>query len=457
MIARLVLAALTLAGAASGQIQLFLRDAPGSEKPLGTTVEFGSVPSGDFRDMPLRVRNLGEGPVTLTRFRIRGTGFSLEGHPSIPHVVAPGLNVDFRVRFRPSGFGAYSAVLEINELSVFLLGDSPPTAIVAMEDEGQFRPLSSGETAVFGRIERGARLERRFRLMSPAGASVTVASLSLGAGPFEGSGFPAMPLALGPGEAADFLITYAPQVSGIHQATLQVGDRRFLLEGVAYDPPLPRPEIRIEPQTFDSARQGKVSVRLVSPAPAAGTGELQIEFQPAVQPAGDDPAILFLDGGGRTVRFTVKEGETIARFGAEEATAFQTGTTAGAITFVARLGGYTVRSAVSIAPSPVVLDSGAGRRTATGVSLEVRGFDNSRSVSEVAFTFFDTRGQTLPGQPIRSQAAEAFRNYFQKTVVGGMFALTASFPVTGEASLLGAVEVQFTNSAGVSEKRRISF
>ena len=457
MIARHVLAALALASAASGQIQLLLRDAPGSEKPLGNTLDFGSVPSGDFRDIPLRIRNLGEGSVTLTRFRIRGTGFSLEGHPSIPHVVAPGLNVDFRVRFRPSGFGAFSAVLEINELSVFLLGDSPPTAIVTVEEEGWFRPLSSGETVVFGRIERGTRLERRFRLTSPAGASVTVASLTLGAGPFEGSGLPAIPLTLNSGGAADFLITYAPQVAGIHQATLRVGDRSFLLEGVAYDPPLPRPEIRIEPQTFESARQGKVSVQLASPASAAGTGELQIEFQPAVQPAGDDPAILFLNGGGRTVRFTVKEGETIARFGAEEAAGFQTGTTAGAIIFVARLGGYTVRSAVSIAPSPVVLDSGAGRRTATGVSVEVRGFDNSRSVSEVAFTFFDTRGQTLPGQPIRSQAAEAFRDYFQKTIVGGMFALTASFPVTGETSLLGAVEVQFTNSAGVSEKQRISF
>jgi hypothetical protein len=459
MISRLAFAVVALAGIAAGQIQLFLHEARGSEKPLGATLEFGSVPFGDYRDIPLRIRNVGESSVTLTRFRIRGAGFTLEGHPSIPHVVAPGLNVDFRVRFRPTGFGTFSAVLEINELSVFLLGESPPTAVLAIEEEGRLVALASGQTVVFGRIQRGEKLERRFHLVGPAEASVSVfvRSLSLGPGVFEASELPSLPLELAPGRSVSFTITYAPARAGIHQATLQVDDRRFVLEGVAYDPPLPKPEIRLEQPAYRSGQQGKLSIALASPSPATGTGELQIEFQSAVQPAGDDPAILFVNGGGRSLRFSVAEGETAARFGSEAFALFQTGTTAGTITFVARLGGYTVRSSITIAAAPVVLDSGAGRRSAGGVEVEIRGFDNSRTVSEVAFTFFDTSGRLLPGQPIRSQVADLFRNYFQTSAAGGLFSLTASFPVTGDASLLGAVEVQFTSAPGTSEKLRIVF
>ncbi len=459
MIARLGFAVVALAGGAAGQIQLFLHDAPGSEKPLAATLEFGSVPAGDYRDIPLRIRNVGESSVTLTRFRIRGTGFTLEGHPSIPHIVAPGLNVDFRVRFGPTGFGTFSAVLEINELSVFLLGDSPPTAAVAVEEEGRLVALSSGQTVVFGRIQRGDRLLRRFRLTGPAEASVAVwvQSLSIGPGVFEPSELPPLPLELRPGQSVSFAITYAPAKAGIHQTTLEVDGRRFVLEGVAYDPPLPRPEIRLEQPAYRSGQQGRLSIALASPSPAAGTGELQIEFQPAVQPPGDDPAIQFVNGGSRSLRFSVAEGETAARFGTEAFALFQTGTTAGTITFVARLGGYAVRASVTITAAPVVLDSGAGRRGAGSVEVEVRGFDNSRTVSEVAFTFFDTGGRPLPGQPLRSQVADLFRDYFQKSVAGGMFALTASFPVTGEVSLLGAVEVQFTSAPGTSEKLRIAF
>ncbi len=459
MTARLLLLAALGAAWAAGQIQLFVRDAPGSERQAAQTLDFGSVPTGDVREIPLRVRNLGEGSVTISRFRIRppGSPFSLDGHPSIPHVVAPGWNVDFRVRFRPPAFGNWSAVLEINELTFILFGHSPPTAILSVEDRGQFEPVAAGGTIVFGRIERGSRLSRKFRLGSPPEATVTVAAVALEAGPFESAALPAAPLTLRSGEFAEFIITYAPVRAGIHQSVLRVDDRAFILEGVAYDPPLPKPEIRLEPETLESARQGKVRITLPSPAPASGAGELQIELQPSVQPAGEDAAILFVNGKGRSIPFTVREGETSARFGAEDAAVFQTGTTAGTLVFTARLGAHTVRHSVQIPAAPVVIDSAAGRRTARELEIEIRGFDNSRSVSQTTFNFYDTQGRLLPGQPIRADVAAAFRSYFESSTVGGMFALTARFPVSGDASLVGAVEVEFTSAPGPSAKRRIPF
>jgi hypothetical protein len=457
--ARLALLAALGAAVAAGQIQLFVRHTPGSERPAGQTLDFGSVATGDAREIPLRIRNLGEASVTLVRFRIRPSGspFALDGHPSIPHVVAPGWNVDFRVRFRPSEFGNHSAVLEINELTFILVGYSPPTAILAVEDRGRFEPISAGDTVVFGRIERASRLSRRFRLTGPPEATVTVAALSLESGVFESSALPQAPLTLRSGEAAEFVITYAPVRAGIHQSVLRVDDRAFILEGVAYDPPLPKPEIRLEPETLESARQGKVRITLPSPAPASAMGELQIEFQPSVQPAGEDAAILFVNGKGRSIAFTIREGEAAGRFGAEEAAVFQTGTTAGTLAFTARLGAHTVRYSVQIPATPVVIDSAAGRRTARELELEVRGFDNSRSVREITFTFYDTQGRQLPGQPIRADVVQAFRSYFESSTVGGMFSLTARFPVSGDPSLVGAVEVEFASAPGPSVKRRIPF
>jgi hypothetical protein len=226
---------------------------------------------------------------------------------------------------------------------------------------------------------------------------------------------------------------------------------------VAYDPPLPKPEIRLEAETLESARQGKVRITLPSPAPASGAGELQVELQPSVQPAGEDAAILFVNGKGRSISFTVREGETSARFGAEDAAVFQTGTTAGTLIFTARLGAHMVRQAVQIPAAPVVIDSAAGRRTARELEVEIRGFDNSRSVSQITFNFYDTQGRLLPGQPIRVDVAAAFRSYFENSTVGGMFALTARFPVSGDVSLVGAVEVEFTSAPGPSAKRRIPF
>ena len=459
MIGRLALLAALSGAAATGQLQLFVRDGPGSERPAGHTLDFGSVPSGDVREIPLRIRNLGDAAVTLERFRIRppGSPFTLDGHPSIPHVVAPGWNVDFRVRFRPPGSGDWSAVLEINELSFLLAGQSPPTAILAVEDRGQFQALSAGETVVFGRIERAGRLSRRFRLTSPPEATVTVAALSLDAGPFESSDLPGTPLTLRPGAAVEFTITYAPVRAGIHRSVLRLEQRSFILEGVAYDPPLPKPAILLEPETLESARQAKVRITLPAPAPASGSGELSIEFQPSVQPAGEDAAIIFVNGQGRSIAFTVREGDSAARFGAEEAAVFQTGTTAGSLVLVARLGAHTVRHTVQIPATAVVIDSAAGRRAAREIEVEIRGFDNSRSARELTFTFYDTQGRPLAGQPIRADVAEAFRRYFESTTVGGMFALTARFPVSGDPSLVGAVEVQFTSAPGPSAKRRIAF
>lgn len=458
MIARLVLAGILASGVAPAQLQLFHIDAPGSEQPVGEVFDVGSVASGDILDTKFRIRNTGDAAATLVRLRVLGDRFWLEGHPTLPLAIKPGQNVDFRVRFHPLTFGlSYSAALRINDTTTMLIGSSPPSMAISVEENGEFRLLSSGETILFGNVERGSSVARRFRLDNPTEVAVTVSSLMITGDQFQAEGLPTTPLSLEPGESAYFVVTYQPETTGLHFGALAMDLRNFALEGVSLEPPYPSPEIVLATQTLASGQQSSVSVRLASPAWASGTGELRMKFRPAIQGAADDPAILFVTTGARAIPLMVQEGETDTQLGGKAEAVFQTGTTAGTITFTVELGTHSVEAAVTIPLVPVVIVSTSSERTATGLELRIVGFDNSHSASGIAFTFYDTSGQQLGAGPIRADVAEAFRNYFAGAQLGGQFSLTAAFPVAGDPALIGAVEVEFTSTAGISFKRRITF
>ena len=453
-----VAAAWLLTASAWAQLQLYRIPGMGLEEPAGDVLDFGEVPTGDYRDIRLRIRNLGQETIVLTRFRIRSADprwFRLEGHPSIPYAVAPGTNVDFRVRFQPPEFGSFSATLHINELTVMLFGSSPPTVELLVEEEEGLRRLTAGEVVVLGRVQQGRTLRRRFRLRNPAFRRLRVEQIAVEAGFFAVEGLPPLPLDLEPGSEQGFEVVYEPLEAGIHQAILSMDGREFVLEGVAYLPPFPDLEIHLTPQTLSSGQQAAVSLRLAEPAPAGAQGSLEMVFTPAVEGAFDDPAIGFLTGDGRRVALSIEKGERdILIAGAPEAV-FQTGTTAGTIEFRAEIGGETATAGVTLPPEPVRIDTATWRPTATGLELRLNGFDNTLSTATVSFRFYEAGGRPLTEEPLRSDVAAAFRDYFATSYAGGLFSLRAEFPVAGDVSLLEAVEVQFENRTGPSKTVRI--
>ncbi len=454
---RILCLALLLASSAMAQLQLRTIPGPGLEEPAGDILDIGSVPTGEIRDTRLRIRNLGELAVTIERMRVTGSGFTLEGHPTTPHVVAPGGNVDFRVRFRPEGFGSYSGTLRINDITVMLFASSPRTIALSVEEGGVFRPISSDDLVLFGQVQQGSSETRRFRIDNPAFEAITVESLLVMGAHFAIDELPALPLAIEPGGMLEFAVRYQPSRPGIHQAELWMNDRQFWLEGVGLFPSFPPLEILFESEAASSAEQHTIGVRLAEPAPADGDGEIRIEFAPAVAGTPDDPAIQFLATGERTIPFSVAEGEREAAFDGAASATFQTGTTAGTIHFTVVVGSRVARGTLALLPSAVVVDASGWSNGPDGLLLEIAGYDNTRSASEVAFMFFDSNGRSLTTEPIRADVAEAFTRYFAATQVGGIFRLRASFPVTGDASLLGGAEVTFLNNAGPSRVHRINF
>ena len=140
--------------------------------------------------------------------------------------------------------------------------------------------------------------------------------------------------------------------------------------------------------------------------------------------------------------------------------AFQTGTTAGTITFTLALTNEATQQAtMTIPPSPVNLDEDtfSAIRLFGSLNVSFGGFDNTYSASQLAFTFYDTSGLALPQGAIDVNAASAFHTYFSTTQAGGTFQVLAEFPVTGSTTLIGSVTAQITNSLGTSTAVQIPF
>jgi len=450
-----LLAVLLLTSAALAQLQVYTIPASGVEEPLSDFFEVSETPAGSAIDTRIRIRNPGEATIPVERLRMTGQGFSLRGHPTTPIFAAPGSNIDFRVRFQPLGPGSYSGTLRINDSLTMFFGSSPAAVSVLVQDGGAFRPVAFEETIILGRVEYAATSSRRFRLENSSRQELTVAQLETDSPAFILQGAPKAPFSMAPGVRFDFEILYAPTTAGIHRAVLLVNGVGHALEGVALQPPFPRPEIRLDAQAASSGQQRSLSVHLAEPSPVAGSGRIRMEFVPALETVLDDPAVLFASSGARTIPLTVEDGAQSALLDGLESAAFQTGTTAGTIRFFVELGVHVETASLSIPGAPVEIDSSNRLLTPTGIQLDIAGFDNTRTVSEVAFTFFDVSGKALTGEPIRLDVRSAFQEYFVHAGLGGVFSLRAAFPVAGDVSLVESAEVRFLNTAGPSQVRRI--
>lgn len=440
--------------AALAQLRLYTVPAPGIQTPVPASMDLGSSAAGDIQDTTFRLRNEGSTHITLTRLRTAGAGFSLRNYPPLPHIVAPGANVDFTVRFLPSGPGSYSATLQFNDDIVYLRAVSPPGLTVLVEHGGARSVLSVDTTVDFGRFERGNSTSRTFVLFNETTAALTVQSVTVDGPHFRGPEGLNLPRTLGPGESAAFVVSLNPSRSGVLQSTLRIDNRTFRLEAFIHEPPFPRPEIVLSGEVA-SGRQAQLRVRLGEASRARGQGTLTLNFRPA-DPNNTDPAVVFVASGSRSQSVSVNEGDEHATVQGSPDIVFQTGTTAGRIEIRIELGTHTHEIAADVAPAPVGIDSGSGVRITNGLELKLTGFDNTRTASELTFTFYDRSGRII-GAPVHANAGETFREYFRAAKVGGVFAMQAIFPVAGDSAEVASVDVEFKNAAGSGKSQRIEF
>jgi len=450
--ASLLLALLLLIPAAAvAQLQLYVAP-PNTEILLSGFYDLGSAPIGDVLPTRFRVRNTGTSSATVTNIRVAGTGFSIPTPASLPYVIAPGLNLDFTVRFQARDHGAYSANLTVNGMTVLLRATALPGAVVRANGAS----VIAGSSIDFGRVERGSTSEVTFELANTADQAITVRSVQLTGAEFRSERLPAA-TDLAPGATVSFPVRFAPQAAGVFTGSLLIDNREFRLTGTATEPPFTRPSVIVDSAAGESARQGRVSVRFASPSRAAGAGALRINFQPAPSLTDNDTGIQFPASGSRMIPFTVKEGDAEAHFGDAAEAVFQTGTTVGTIVLTAEIGGFTEQATVAIAGSAVKFDQSTAARSGSSLEVRVTGFDNTQSASEVTFTFFNQSGAALQPGVIKVNVRDDFKRYFESSTLGGTFALRATFPVAGPINEVGSVEIELVNSGGSAKTTRLRF
>lgn len=437
---------LALASAAQAQLVLMMQ---ADDAPVGGLLDVGAAVPGDSLDARVRVRNMGSAAATLSVLRIRGAGFTLENTPSLPMLMAPGINADFRVRFRPTGPGSFSATLDVNSTTVLVRGTASAGLVLLRDGVA----MTNDKTIEFGTVFVGQRGQIGFVLRNDSAQGVAIRQLSV-----TGTGLSLAPLPLpsflAAGAEAAFELRCDPVRAGLVSGVLQVDTRSFTVAALGREPEAPDAFIELDPQAARSGRQSALRVRLVAPAPMAMSGRLRLEFTPsvtAVSAAAGDVAIQFLANSSRTVDVLVAAGESTATLAGKPDVAFQTGTTAGTAVFRLTLGSQEREVAVTLPPEAPLVDTVELQRGQGTVDVVVTGFDNHRSAGNVVFTFTDKAGRELPA--VSAEAAQAFTAFFRDSTMGGLFRLTARFPVTGDAGQLARVAVRLANGVGAGSGR----
>ncbi len=460
VLATLLAALLPLSALA--QLQIFELIGTTETPVVGTLVNIGTAAPGDTVETRFYVRNTGDGPALLQTISLAGAGFTIQSAPSLPYTlspyVGPASEAEIDIDFSPTIIASYSANLLINTMNFVLQGTALPAALVTVGSSTT--PLSAGATVNFGSVDVGSKQIQGFVLTNPGTATINVGILAVAGAGFAGPIGLTAPVQLVPGQTASFQVSFTPQSGTLAQGVLTVDTRTFNLTGQGLSAPLPAASIVLLPTVGASGQQDQVSISLASASKVSGTGTLTLAFQSSVTGVNDDPAIQFLSGPLRVATVSVSPGDTTATIGGQPSMAFQTGATAGTITFTLALNeSGTQQATLTIPPSAINLadDTFSAVRLFGSLNVSFGGIDNTYSASQVAFMFYDLTGKVLPQGAITVDAATAFQQYFSTTQAGGTFQVLAEFPVTGSTTLIGAVTAQITNSQGASTTLQIPF
>ena len=451
----------------AAQAQLLLFSVNGTaETPVGSTYQVGSVAAGDSKDTRFRARNTSSGPINVTNLAISGSGFSIIQTPSVPFAIAPGFFQDIYVHFSGLTPTTYSANFQLkyggNSITVLLLASvvAAPSLATLAAGNGCTGPDASTNAIAFGTVQDGQTATCTISLQNLGIQSLTVSTVTLTGTGFIFANSVHTPIVISPGGSFSLTITFAPSAAAVYAGVLAVDTRTYPLSGTGFSPPLPTPILDFDPGAPASAQQRTLTMRLAAPSPVAATGSVLLSFRPGATVVADDPAVMFVATGARSVPFSIKAGDTQFLLGGQSGAVFQTGTTAGNISFSVSTNvtvNGTASASMSIPAAPIGIDKATATTRAGDLDVQVWGFDNTYSAGAMSFTFYDLSGKVVQPGVVSADFSQQFRAYFTAGATGSSFQRRVSFPVTGDSTQIGAVDVQLTNSAGSVAIQHLNF
>ncbi|HEX5229164.1 MAG TPA: choice-of-anchor D domain-containing protein [Bryobacteraceae bacterium] len=438
------------------ELQLFEFDG-NSDTPVAnrSVVNVGTVAPGDKVTARFHLRNTGHAAVVLQKPAFSGAAFAIQSAPAFPYTLSPyagpSSEPEIDVAFHPATVGHYTATLAISDLSIDLQGVAAVTADLTVANGST--PLASGTSINFGPVDVGSSAKQTLVLSNSIGASILVSNVSVTGTAFSMVPGLILPIQINPSQKVSFQVAFAPQAGIPYKGTLAVDGRTFPLTGTGLAAALPTASLVFGPGTVASGQTNNISIPLAEASQTAGNGTLALSFQPGVAGAtqANDPAIQFFPAPAYRETITIDKGAATALIDGQASMQFQTGTTAGTITFTLTIEDHPPQqTTLTIPPAPVMLDDVTAVRLPGEIDVAVQGFDNTYSASGLQFTFFDLKNNALPGGIVSTDASSEFRPYFSTTQYGGMFRLLLKFPVSGDTAEIGSVSLGITNSVGTT-------
>ena len=471
----------SIAFAAWGQLQFNSFDGV-TETPIPNSVYNlpGPFSVGVNQVIRIRVRNRsGQLQCLVRNPASMGTGFSLEpANPSLPAALAADAAIDFKVNFLPPSMArSASANFEIQyaPLTATATCNGPNTPVNIMRADLIIQvsgitanatvSLTPNGTAItqimFPATQVGKKSTVRIYLNNPSSTTLTLPNPP--DTPLETKGVftiltqPVFPLTLNPTESAAVDLQFAPTLAAVYLGGFNLGSLSAALTGNGIAPPFATPVISVD-SALTSGLQARLAITLPTAAPSQATGTLTLAFQPTAGTV-DDAAIKFLTPNSRRVSFTFNTGDTTATIGTAKEALFQTGTTAGVLTFSIDFLSAATQAKSTIAPHAIAIDGTiANRPNDSQLTIQLTGYDNSKSATRLGFIFYDTAGVAVPPGRISYDATRDFSQFFTaQNTAGGMFSLLAQFPVKGSTANIAAADVELTNSAGTTTLTKLRF
>lgn len=439
-------------------------------QPNNTTpLFFGNVLTTATANIPFTLTNRSNAvlnPQTLisiaTTTNNPNSAFSLS---ALPTTLAPNDSFSFTVTFAPGTPSTFQTNLLVGSSSYLISGNGTSSVlgdisslVVQYTDSTGVRLNAQPLTAInFGNVIAESGSSSSKLMFSVSNPQTTISAVSVpavtvtGAG-FSISGLPAMPASIAPGSSMGFTLMFSPSSTGTFAGTLSIGSRQFPVVAKGISSPVPDASFTVDVQPLLSQKQAHLTINLAAASSIDTIGTLTMQFAPTVNNVSDDPAVQFVASSSRQLQVNVNSGSQTATHDGQSALTFQTGTTAGTITFTLTFPNKESYSqSFTISPAAIMITNSTAIRQAPNLVMTLTGYDNTYSVGQLAFKFYDTKGQVLTPSAIGVDATSMFQQYFfNNNQAGGAFTLQASFPVKGDVTQIGSVAVTMTNSAGTA-------
>ncbi|MGA7415716.1 MAG: hypothetical protein WBW33_34905 [Bryobacteraceae bacterium] len=451
---------------------------------------FPDTAEGNTNSVVLRFKNTGTSTAYLVQsiFFSQPTPFQITGD-YLDKCLAPGGSEDVTAVFAPTAIGPASEDLSMSYagnpaasgcpvntasgqvisvstfhgtgLASIIGGGGVPGSLTLsyLAANGSMQIVQSGGSVSFGRIEEGTSSTVAFTLTNSSAQPITAPPITVSAGVFTLTSAIPSPLVIGAGGLFSFRVQFQPNAPTPFTGLLSIGTQPVNLTGVGTAPPLPAASLQFDVSTFTSQQQDHVAVSLASASQISAAGTLTVAFTPSVTGVTDDPAVMFVATGGRNLSVQVNVGSQTAFYNGQSQFAFQTGTTAGKLTFTLTFSGQDpVVQTIDILPAPISVTSVNGVRQAPSLVVTLSGYDNTYSAGRLSFTFYGTNGAAMSQGAVVADETQPFHDYFfNRNSYGGAFQLQANFPVNGDVTTVGSVDVTITNTVGISATQHVTF